>query len=117
MRSLPLRTGLELRPPAVQSGLLPVVGFRPADLHAEQSTLLHGFLERLTAPGAIALKNENKGVAAPAQPDGLAAWKWGTAGAAGGNSSAYRIYHGRGYEHRPNPLYDFLRNNPSKKLV
>ena len=90
--ALALRPGPEFRLLAVERRLLTVVGLRLADLLALYSTCLHGFLARLTAPGAIALKNENRGVAAPAQPDGLAAWKWGTAGAAGGIPLAYWLY-------------------------
>ena len=86
----------------MKGGFLAVVGLGPADLHTEPSALLHRFLKRLTAPGAIALRNENKGVAAPAQPDSLTAWKWGTAGAAGGNPLAYWLDPNRSYQHRPN---------------
>ena len=108
-RALPLRAGPELRLVAVEGRLLAVIGLGLADLLALNSTCLHRFLASLTAPGAIALKNENRGVAAPAQPDSLTAWKWGTAGAAGGNPLAYWPYRGRGHQHCPHSLYDYLQ--------
>ena len=98
----------------MEGRLLPVVGLACADLHTLPSALLHGFLARRTAPGAVALKGENRGVAAPAQPDGLAAWKWGTAGAAGGIPLAYWFYRDRGYQHRPNSLYGYLQPDAPK---
>jgi hypothetical protein len=112
--ALSLRPGPKLGLPAVEGRLLAVVGLRLADLPALYSARFHRFLARLTAPGAIALKNENRGVAAPAQPDGLTAWKWGTAGAAGGNPLAYWLVRGHAYQHCPNSLYCYEQLNTPK---